>query len=590
VSVAAPDIPGLSGWKPLARGGFATVWQARQESLDRLVAVKVDRRTLDTEAEQRRFLSEAKTAGGLSGHPGIVTVHDAGVLHDGRPYLVMKLCPGGSLTRWQNPDNRQSDERVRKVGVDIADTLAAAHAQGMLHRDVKPANILIDDYGNAGLADFGLAGPVQTGSGEGITPAYAPPEVLRGEPATEASDVYQLAATLYAVLGGEPPHGQVEPDASLDDVVARLDEPVPPLPGVDPGLMQVLIDALANDPEHRPSAAGFRDRLAALELGPVDVRRRRRHRALLVGVLALATVLVVLISSAGVYLYEIDRSVTANISRGIVLPNYPDRPVKPAAAVDTLDYVLIGTDDGDPQRDNEGRSDSVMLVHLNQARDKAYVVSFPRDLWVDIPGRGPDTLNAAYENKDAALVVRTIESLTKTPVDHVATIDFEGFVSLTDDLGGVTVDNPRAFVTPGRSFPAGRITISGQDALWFVRERHSLPNERARAANQRLVLKAILTKALSSEVLANPKRLTQFAGNAAKRLRVDNGLSNTELRSTALSLRLSSNDITMLGVPTSTTKKDGKAVEVVDAEQFAELSDALRTGRMDAYVKTYPKG
>ena len=86
-----PYIPGLTDWRPLARGGFATVWQARQESLNRLVAVKVDQRTLEVETEQRRFLREAGAAGRMSGHPGIVTVHDAGILADDRPYLVMEL-------------------------------------------------------------------------------------------------------------------------------------------------------------------------------------------------------------------------------------------------------------------------------------------------------------------------------------------------------------------------------------------------------------------------------------------------------------------------------------------------------------------
>ena len=92
------------------------VWQARQLSLDRLVAVKVYQRGLD-EGDRRRFLREAAAAGRLSNHPGIVTAHDAGMLPDDRPYLMMELCPGGSLTRWLKPDNRPSEERVRQVGV-----------------------------------------------------------------------------------------------------------------------------------------------------------------------------------------------------------------------------------------------------------------------------------------------------------------------------------------------------------------------------------------------------------------------------------------------------------------------------------------
>ena len=101
----------------------------------------------------------------MSGHPGIVTVHDAGLLPDGRPYLVMELCPGGSLTKWLQPDNRPTQEQVRDIGVKIADALADAHAHGVLHRDVKPANIMIDAYGSPGLADFGLAAMPQPGAG-----------------------------------------------------------------------------------------------------------------------------------------------------------------------------------------------------------------------------------------------------------------------------------------------------------------------------------------------------------------------------------------------------------------------------------------
>ena len=184
----------MADWCAIARGGFAIVWQARQESLNRLVAVKVDERKLDSDAEQRRFLREAGAAGRMSGHPGIVTVHDAGLLGDDRPFLVMELCPGGSLTRWMTQDPRPSQRRVRDVGVRIADALSAAHLLGVLHRDVKPANILIDAYNNAGLADFGLATLIDPDTPlsetvEAITPAYAPPEVFAKKPLTEYADV-----------------------------------------------------------------------------------------------------------------------------------------------------------------------------------------------------------------------------------------------------------------------------------------------------------------------------------------------------------------------------------------------------------------
>ena len=273
--VTTPRLGGLTDWRPLARGGFAVVWEAHQQSLDRQVAVKIITRKLDNPEERERFLRESSAAGRMSSHPGIVTVHDAGLLDDDRPYLVMELCTGGSLTRRLTPENRQSQEWVRDLGVRIADALDAAHGQGVLHRDVKPANVLIDQYGHAGLADFGLA--VMTDGMdleerlEALTPAYAPPEAFAPHTPTASGDVYSLAATLYALLCGHAPRAvdpdQADPDMTAAQVVmAHLDDPVERLPDVDPRLMDVLMEALDDDPARRPTAAAFRDALQALPL------------------------------------------------------------------------------------------------------------------------------------------------------------------------------------------------------------------------------------------------------------------------------------------------------------------------------------
>ena len=180
-----PDIPGVSEWRPLARGGLAVVWQARQLSLDRLVAVKVYQCEVD-EGDAAPFPARGRSRRPLSNHPSIVSAYDAGILPDDRPYLMMELCPGGSLTRWLKAENRPSEERVRQVGVEIADALAAAHACGVLHRDVKPANILIDSYSNPRLADFGVAAvegaEADAAEALGVTPTYAPPEAFRLQP------------------------------------------------------------------------------------------------------------------------------------------------------------------------------------------------------------------------------------------------------------------------------------------------------------------------------------------------------------------------------------------------------------------------
>ena len=266
MSVDHPEIRGLSEWRPLARGGFAVVWKARQLSLDREVAVKVYERELD-EGYRRRFLREAAAAR-LSDHPGIVTVHDAGVLPDDRPYLIMDLWSGGSLSQWLKPDNRPSQERVRQVGVRIADALAAVHACGVLHRDVKPANILIDSFGNPGLADFGLAtmAGAETTAADVlyVTPAYAPPEAFGMQPATQYGDVFSVAATLYALLAGCPPRDVRGAYVALEQMIEVAKRPIGPVPGVNWHLMDVLMTALSNDPAARPTAATFRDQLANL--------------------------------------------------------------------------------------------------------------------------------------------------------------------------------------------------------------------------------------------------------------------------------------------------------------------------------------
>ena len=131
---------------------------------------------------------------------------------------------------------------------------------------------------------------------------------------------------------------------------------------------------------------------------------------------------------------------------------------------------------------------------------KAYIISFPRDMYVNIPGYGKNKINAAFAFGGAPLAVRTLENLTGVRMDHVVLIDFEGFIRLTEDLHGVTVTNKTAFSSHGFDYPKGKITIAGEEALWFVRERHQLPGgDLDRAENQRNVIKAIVQKGLSAE-------------------------------------------------------------------------------------------
>ena len=371
--------------------------------------------------------------------------------------------------------------------------------------------------------------------------------------------------------------------------------------------MGVLRDGLAFD-AGRPADGGRVPRSARgprhgrlsrnlQRTGSTAVPRRPSMRRLVLTLVAVTVVslLVLLFGASGVYLYEIDRSVTANINREIDLPpeviGTERRPVKDPVADETLQYLLIGTDAGDPTLDQNGRSDSIMLLHLNEARDEAYVISIPRNLMVQIPGKGEQRVNAAYALGQAPLVVRTLEQLTGARIDHVAMIDFQGFVNLTEDLEGITVENRVAFSSHGYNYPVGNLTLSGDAALWYVRERER-QGEQQRAENQRNVLKAILAKGLSAEVVADPLQFTQFIGNAAKQIRVDKTLTNGELRTTAASLRLSPSDITLISAPLGKPRKikGGQTVYAVDKVRLGELSHALRTDTMAAYVKKYPQG
>ena len=243
-------------------------------------------------------------------------------------------------------------------------------------------------------------------------------------------------------------------------------------------------------------------------------RQRRWPRGLLIG----SIVIVLILGGIGLYGLAITRRVTDNIIRNLDLPGESPsmpgetpRPTKEPQETGTLNYVLIGKDKSDPNSDDPGRSDTLLVVHLNAKRNKAYIVSFPRDMYVAIPGRGRSKINAAYAWGGPALTVRTLEGLTETRMDHVVEIDFEGFIQLTKDLGGVTVPNKTEFSSHGFHYPKGRIEIEGEQALWFVRERKALPEgDLSRAENQRNVIKAMVSKGLSAEVIADPAKFTRL--------------------------------------------------------------------------------
>jgi serine/threonine protein kinase len=271
VSTTSP-VAGITILDVLGHGGFSVVYRCRQESVGREVALKIDNRSVQDDRDRRRFLREAHAAGRLSDHPNVISVFDAGITDDGRPYLVMELCPSGSLADRLRTDGPLPAADVREVGVRIADALESAHQVGVLHRDLKPANILVNRWGTPGLADFGLAAshdPSRQMSAtlEALTPAFAAPEVFRMERPTTAVDIYSLGATLYALLSGRPPRWPATGHPSIATIIELQHEPLPDLPGVPGALVGVLRKAMASDPAARfATAADFRDALRGVAL------------------------------------------------------------------------------------------------------------------------------------------------------------------------------------------------------------------------------------------------------------------------------------------------------------------------------------
>ncbi len=269
----------------LGQGGMGEVRGARDVRLGRPVAVKTLRAGLAGKPEvRRRFEAEARAAARLS-HPHVVAVHDVGE-EGGVPFMVMERLPGTSLER-EMAAAPMDPARVREVGTEILAALGAAHAAGVVHRDVKPANVLLTADGSVKVADFGIAKALDHPDGDGRTTeidltgdgqligtvAYMAPERVEGVPASVQSDLYSVGVILYEALAGTRPF-EADTPMSLCFAVQKGDhEPLAiRRPGLPSALVAVVERAMARRPEDRfPTAADMAAALAASEApGPVD--------------------------------------------------------------------------------------------------------------------------------------------------------------------------------------------------------------------------------------------------------------------------------------------------------------------------------
>jgi eukaryotic-like serine/threonine-protein kinase len=294
--------PRYANVEQIARGGVGEIYSAEDTELERRVAVKVlADRFADDEDCKERFKREALAAARLSGHPHVATIYDVGEWNE-HPYLVMAFLPGGTIA------DRLADSRVGRTQAlrwleQTADALDAAHAEGIVHRDVKPANLLLDQRGDVVVADFGIARVLdQTGgltaSGTVLgTAGYLSPEQAKGEGATAESDTYSLGVVAYELLTGHRPFEDTSPTA---EAAAHIRDPVPPASAranLPTSIDAVFDRALAKDPGARFGSAGelvagLENALSALEQPTLviasahEAGRPRRSRVLPLAVFA----------------------------------------------------------------------------------------------------------------------------------------------------------------------------------------------------------------------------------------------------------------------------------------------------------------
>ncbi|MGO4958320.1 LCP family protein [Luteococcus sp. Sow4_B9] len=246
---------------------------------------------------------------------------------------------------------------------------------------------------------------------------------------------------------------------------------------------------------------------------------------------------------------------------------------RPESAGNSLNFLVIGTDKA---TGGAARADVIVLAHVSGDRKEVDLIHFPRDLYVDIPGQGKDKINASYAVGGAPLLVQTIQPLVGVPVDHVAVTDFEGFVTMTDAIGGVSLptdDGPQ--------------TMNGKEALRWVRERKTLSQgDISRGQRQMQFIRAVLVKGLSRDVLTNPTKLANFLDAGTSNMVVDESFTTNQMQSIAVSMRdVRGRNIDMLTAPWTSAGPGPGGMSIVNMsqEQMAELSKHLRTDTMDSY-------
>ena len=367
-----------------------------------------------------------------------------------------------------------------------------------------------------------------------------------------------------------------------------------------------MTQSLLPEPESTPiekgdaeAASSGADTTSARSAGSALRRPGRGWRIALLSVLAIFLVLT--LATGGLALW-----VRHSIASGIEFiadpfAGIPARaPQQKVAAGEepAVNILVLGTDSrtsaSDPSQWQEGaqRTDAIMIVQVSGDRKTVSVMSIPRDSWVEIPGHGQGKINAAYSYGGPSLTIHTVENLTGIHIDHFAVANFESFVALTDEIGGVRINLKTPQTLAGKELGAGAQVLDGQQALAYTRERSSLPNgDFDRVKRQQTWMRSIVSRVLTNGTLSSPTALYSFLKTASRTVAVDESFTLNQMQSLALETRhLHSNDIRFMTVPTAGTgtSTDGQSIVTLDADVDTPLFKAFAEDRVSAYLTEHP--
>jgi LCP family protein required for cell wall assembly len=272
---------------------------------------------------------------------------------------------------------------------------------------------------------------------------------------------------------------------------------------------------------------------------------------------------------AGGGLWFLSDRYAGNIDRVADVFSDLDDDTRPAPATpaeergeDPVTFLLVGSDTRSkpgPGELPDGRSDAIMLARFSADRQHAQLVSIPRDSWVDIPGHGRNKINASYAFGGPSLLIQTVEQLTRVRIDHYVAIDFDGLIQVTDDLGGVDVVVAETTTNGPVTFPSGVNHLSGEQARWYVGQRHGLPGgDFDRVRRQQQYLRAMFGKLFSSHTFTDPGRLDAAMLAVTSAVSIDDSLGNGDLLALAYSLRdVTPDDVEFFTAPVLGTGMEG---------------------------------